>query len=302
MARAVTLAEGTAPEGIVSMNVRTCLALLALPALAAACGPRPIEEVCGDLEFVAPPPAAANPGAGFHVYAHAHNDYEHSRPLLDALDHRFYSVEADVYFSEGRFEVSHNGFNAKGTLAELYLDPLQERVTQSGSVHGDGLTFTLWVDLKDDHPELVSRLDALLQQYPMLSKNDANVVDPEAVDVVLTGNAAAKERFSQSATVRRAFRDSNNFSPTDPPADPFWRYYALDWGRYIGWNGGAAIPPDTVERLQCILGLADANERKVRFYAAPDVPAVWDAILEHGGDFVGTDKLAELSDHLSARQ
>src|SRR6478672_5812077 len=29
--------------------------------------------------------------------AHAHNDYEHARPLYDALDQGFTSVEADVY-------------------------------------------------------------------------------------------------------------------------------------------------------------------------------------------------------------
>ena len=29
--------------------------------------------------------------------AHAHNDYEHPRPLLDALSHGFCSVEADVH-------------------------------------------------------------------------------------------------------------------------------------------------------------------------------------------------------------
>ena len=34
--------------------------------------------------------------------AHAHNDYEHDRPLLDALEHGFTSVEADVWLVDGR--------------------------------------------------------------------------------------------------------------------------------------------------------------------------------------------------------
>jgi hypothetical protein len=29
-----------------------------------------------------PVPAQPSPIAGYHVYAHAHNDYEHMRPLL----------------------------------------------------------------------------------------------------------------------------------------------------------------------------------------------------------------------------
>ena len=40
--------------------------------------------------------------------AHAHNDYEHERPLLDALDHGFCSVEADIVLSEGELLVAHH--------------------------------------------------------------------------------------------------------------------------------------------------------------------------------------------------
>ena len=40
--------------------------------------------------------------------AHAHNDYEHERPLLDALDHGFASVEADVWLVDGQLLVAHD--------------------------------------------------------------------------------------------------------------------------------------------------------------------------------------------------
>ena len=39
--------------------------------------------------------------AGPLAQAHAHNDYEHTRPLHDALDHSFTSVEADVWLVDG---------------------------------------------------------------------------------------------------------------------------------------------------------------------------------------------------------
>ncbi len=35
------------------------------------------------------------------VNAHAHNDYAHKRPLADALDHGFCSVEADIFLVDG---------------------------------------------------------------------------------------------------------------------------------------------------------------------------------------------------------
>jgi hypothetical protein len=39
--------------------------------------------------------------------------------------------------------VSHLGIIFKGTLEDLYLKPLQERVNRWGSVHGDGRPFLL---------------------------------------------------------------------------------------------------------------------------------------------------------------
>ncbi|NVJ48512.1 MAG: hypothetical protein HWE07_15355, partial [Cytophagia bacterium] len=40
--------------------------------------------------------------------AHAHNDYEHERPLFDALENGFTSVEADVYLIDGELYVYHD--------------------------------------------------------------------------------------------------------------------------------------------------------------------------------------------------
>ncbi len=39
--------------------------------------------------------------------AHAHNDYRHHRPLLDALAHGFTSVEADVFLVDDQLLVAH---------------------------------------------------------------------------------------------------------------------------------------------------------------------------------------------------
>src|SRR5688500_12101427 len=66
--------------------------------------------------------------------AHAHNDYEHVRPLFDALDHGFCSVEADVYLIDGALLVAHDRKDVKPerTLSALYLSPLLDRVKRNG--------------------------------------------------------------------------------------------------------------------------------------------------------------------------
>jgi hypothetical protein len=79
--------------------------------------------------------------------AHAHNDYEHDRPLYDALDHRFKSVEADIWLVDGELVVAHDAEDVPQaaeqgrTLRSLYLEPLRQRVKQNrGSVYRGTLT------------------------------------------------------------------------------------------------------------------------------------------------------------------
>src|SRR5213079_469657 len=82
---------------------------------------------------------------------HAHNDYLHPRPLFDALDHGFCSVEADIHLVAGKLLVAHdvNKTNPDRTLQSLYLDPLRQRIKSNhGRVYKDGPTVVLLIDIK----------------------------------------------------------------------------------------------------------------------------------------------------------
>lgn len=70
--------------------------------------------------------------------AHAHNDYDHPRPLFDALDHRFGSVEADIFLVGDQLLIGHDAseLDPARTLESLYLDPLAAIVKANrGSVY-----------------------------------------------------------------------------------------------------------------------------------------------------------------------
>ena len=67
--------------------------------------------------------------------AHAHNDYEHPRPLLDALDHRFGSVEADIFLVGDQLLIGHTvlmlPYAVRVTGASLALaDPFVEEAAR----------------------------------------------------------------------------------------------------------------------------------------------------------------------------
>src|SRR5207247_9765512 len=62
--------------------------------------------------------------------AHAHNDYAHGRPLQDAVDCGFCSIEVDILLVGEQLMVGHdrNQITPGRTLERLYLDPLRKRV------------------------------------------------------------------------------------------------------------------------------------------------------------------------------
>ena len=101
--------------------------------------------------------------------AHAHNDYEHNRPLYDALDHGFTSVESDVWLVDGELLVAHDreDVNPDRTLESLYLEPLLDEVKKNGgSVYpGYEHEFILWVDIKSQGVETYQAIHKELRKY-----------------------------------------------------------------------------------------------------------------------------------------
>lgn len=268
--------------------------------LAVGCGPK--RPGCREGQVAARHPAVADPSQGFHIYSHAHNDYEHTHPLQDALDNQINSVEADIYWSGGDFQVSHEGIFLKGKLKDLYLDPLQARVNENnGSVYGDGVPFHLVIDLKEKNDKLPQALNELLESYPMFTQySDGKRIRGGAVDVIFTGDDTMKKALV-AFPQRDYARDSNDYAPDDPPDnDNSWVAYALNWPDYFSWNGSGAVPADDEASLTCIQENATANGRSVRIYGAPDNQATWQWELDHGVRFINTDDLPGLNAFLDS--
>ncbi len=265
----------------------------------AACAP---PELCG--EGVTPTIEGLSPDDrnGLLHAAHAHNDYEHARPLDDALAQGFASVEVDVWFRDGDMQVSHDAFTSKGTLDALYLDPLQALLATRDSVHNDDAPFTLWIDLKDGTPELRAALVRTLSARDFLTTfDDAGVIEQRAVTVIFTGDAASKKALVEQPAPRPFARDDNGLS-VDDEVDGRVVAAALSFGSFIGgWDGNGDVPQGMSRQCGCVVERAHALGRKVRLFGGPDTEAAWVFQLEHGVDFINTDDLSGLAAFLRAR-
>jgi hypothetical protein len=252
------------------------------------------------LALLATPLVAAEPLAR----AHAHNDYEHKRPLLDALDHGFCSVEADIWLVKGKLLVAHTpiDWNNDRTLEKLYLDPLRARVkAHGGKVYKHKHVFYLMIDVKTEAKETYAALAKVLERYAdMLTVTRDGKAEPKAVTVVISGNRDAKTITEQKT--RYAAIDGRPVDlDTNPPVS-LVPWMSDSWKSHFKWDGSGSMPDDERKRLRDLVAKAHKQGRKVRFWATPEKEAVWKELLAADVDFLNTDKLAELESFLRTEE
>ena len=235
--------------------------------------------------------------------AHAHNDYLHSRPLRDALERGFCSVEADVWLVDGKLLVAHDRKDVKPerTLDALYLQPLREQVKRNGGrVFRDGPTIVLLVDVKSDAAPTYAALHEELKKYAdMLTTFRGERMDAKAITVIVSGNRARDEMAAQP--LRYAAIDGRSADLELNPPKTLVPLVSDNWEKLFTWRWKGAMPADQRATLKAWIEKAHAQGRKVRFWNTPDTPQAWEVLLAAGVDIIGTDNLAGLQRFLIAR-
>lgn len=235
--------------------------------------------------------------------AHAHNDYEHTRPLLDALDLGFCSVEADIYLINGELLVAHDQdkVSPERTLDSLYLKPLWDRFQANGGhVYAQEAPFTLLVDIKNNGAETYRVLDKQLAEYaPMLSTFTNDTTTPGAVTVIISGDRANDVILSSSP--RRAGIDgrlSDLKNPVNPHVMPL---ISDNWFSHFKWLGTGAMSPEDESKLTEVIATAHQQGVRIRFWAIPQNDAVWGRLYDAGVDLLNADNLAALQKLLAEK-
>lgn len=248
---------------------------------------------------------AAEPAAAVPLpAAYAHGDQDHGRPLADALDHGFTSVEADIFLRPEGLLVGHDAEDLRPgrTLQKLYLDPLRDRVEAGdGRVHRGGPTFYLLVDVKSEAEATYAALDKVLAGYAnILSVTKNGRFDERAVTIMLSGNRA-KETVAKQPSRYVAIDGRLDDLKLDAPVH-LVPWISADWSQVFTWRGDRPIPALEKARLSELVRQAHGQGRQVRFWATPEREEVWQALLAAGVDRISTDKLLQLQIFLLAAQ
>jgi len=275
----------------------TVTALVALSALAGIAAPS-----------TAAPDAAVVLGEP-HAAAHAHNDYEHDRPLLDALEHGFTSVEADVWLVDGELRVAHDFADARAgvTLESLYLDPLDKLVRQQGhsAYPGWNGSLQLLIDIKSDGETTYAAVEKVLAEHPEIMTRYANgKVSAGPVTAVISGNRPLA--MMQAADKRFSFYDGRSADLASGMPAALMPLVSDNWTKLFTWQGVGPMPEAERTKLRAYVETAHAKGYRVRFWATPDQPgaardAMWTELLDAGVDHINTDDLPGLDKFLTER-
>jgi hypothetical protein len=238
--------------------------------------------------------------------AHAHNDYLHDRPLLDALDHGFCSIEADVWLSDEGLLVAHaiDEIRPEHTLEALYLKPLAERVAQRGGwVYEPGRTVTLLIDFKSTgnatYPVLARQLSKFRQLF---TPREAGHGDP-AVAPVLAIISGDRPIDLVAADVNRLARIDGRLAEMDSKQSAALIPLVSDaWRTQFTWNGTGPMPQAQRQKLRRLVEETHAAGRRLRFWGAPDNEAIWSELYAAGVDLLNADDLPRLQRFLLSRE
>jgi hypothetical protein len=237
-------------------------------------------------------------------HAHAHNDYAHRRPLLDALDRGFCSVEADVFLVRGELLVGHTWLDLRTnrTLEKLYLEPLRRRAEAGkGHIFPGGPPFFLLIDVKTDAGPTYQALDRLLARHAgILSTVADGKLQPRAVTVVVSGNCDRDAIRAQK--VRHAAIDGRPADLSSNAPAHLIPWVSASWSSQFRWRGQGEIPKKEREEIRDMVRQAHAHGRLVRFWATPERPALWRELRAAGVDLISTDRLDDLRRFLRAEK
>ncbi|MGW2813721.1 phosphatidylinositol-specific phospholipase C/glycerophosphodiester phosphodiesterase family protein [Streptomyces sp. NPDC001415] len=240
---------------------------------------------------------------------HAHNDYEHTHPLFDALAHGFTSVEADIFLVDGQLLVGHDPseLDPSRTLESLYLDPLRRLIRANhGAVYrGYHHPLQLLIDIKTEGAATYLELDRHLAPYRRLLSSYAHGrVRAGAVTAVVSGDRGARAPM-EAQQVRYAFYDGRLADLGTAATASFIPLISEAWTDHFTWMGSGPIPAAERAQLRDLVARTHVGHQRLRFWATldaagPERDALWRELLAAGIDWFNTDDLAGLEAFLRA--
>lgn len=224
---------------------------------------------------------------------HAHNDYEHNVPFVQAFQLGFGSIEADVILENDSLYVGHQQSDilTKPLFFERdYIVPLYRELQQSQDA---SRSVILLIDLKTEALATLTKVISIIEKYPLLTK-------ASGVQFVITGNQPPPSAFDQYPGY--IYFDGNIGNPEHLRHLNRIALFSDNFRNYSKWKGKGNIRSREKRVLDNVIGKVHALGKRIRFWGCPDNPYVWSVFMKMGVDYINTDHIGQLADFFKSHQ
>ena len=223
------------------------------------------------------------------THAHSHNDYLRKRPLWDALQAGFGSLEIDVYAHKQQLVVSHlpRGLNHKPNLESLYLEPLWKHIQVNGGrvFAEDTSALTLMIDFKTSGAQTLDLLVGMLQAYPDLFLPASGL--PPPVRVVISGSRPDPALLTG---LPFPLKLDGRLEHLGSEHKAIYPWVSASWQSHFGRKRLDQLSREERTRLEDWCIKARESGQQLRFWATPEDPNLWEDLLAIGVYRINTDR------------
>lgn len=228
--------------------------------------------------------------ASFQISAqpliHAHNDYQKPEALTNALRHKVFSIEADIYPSGNRLLVAHDKkeIATAPTLDSLYLQPIIELFRRHKGIISEDSIYApvLMIDIKENGEVAIAQLIKLVSAHPSVFDRSLN---PKAVQLVISGDRGASSTWT-SYPLYILF-DGRPNEVYDSLTLQRVAFISDSYLKYI--NPRDSKDTLIIHAVKKVHGMG----KLFRLWASPDNPDSWKRQQQQGLDIINTDKVEE---------
>ncbi len=225
----------------------------------------------------------------YPILLHSHNDYSRTMPFYEAYSQHLFSVECDMYYTNGKFLVGHDPEDLKEdvTFDRLYLEPLINVYNLNGGrPYADSEEqIQLVVEIKSDNTDAYMKAFVeKIKKYPEIFDPSVN---PYACRIVVTGHVPSPDKFSQYPSYVTFDGDINeNYTPEQLKQVGM---ISMCFSSYSVWNGKGTIIAKEKAVIEDLIARVHALGKPIRFWGAPESVTVWTTFYSMGVDYINTD-------------
>lgn len=226
---------------------------------------------------------------------HAHNDYLQERPLLNALELGYGSIEVDVHLFKDELVVSHYslGLKKKPSIEELYFEPLRLWMSLYALNYlPPNPPLEIMVDFKSEGLASYLKLKALVEAFPgLFERYIAGERQAGPVRLVISGNRPVDVILSDEDRI--AVLDGRIADLGKGISSDLMPRVSSSYNSVLSWNGRGEIPDADFEKFTDLMEEAKKEGKAFRFWAAPETNAWWELCAAHENALVNIDKLRD---------